>query len=520
MPLWHVALSVGDVRRTHRWYHETLGLMFARATGMLAGPMFSWIVGVRGAASSCWWLNDRQDLFQLELFEFRRPLTRALPAAWRPCDVGYTGISFHVDDLDATLQRAVRCGSPPLHRPIGPPGARRACVRDPDGVLIELMEEDPRDRTRRLRPRPDVPAVARSVTLSVTDLPRSRRLLGEGLGLREASEIDLHKPEHEAMWGLAGAERDSVVFWADDFLIEAVSYRQPQARAREPSYRISDRGLFHICFGSLDRVEFRDVLRQCRAVGFRGNSPAISFGATAGLYVVDDLGFTVELLRRHPRLRQATDATVRAPPRKRPARGGSHMAVRRRKRFDSAVVIGTDTRIGTELSRLLSEDGTSLHFIGLSEVGTSVATSALADCQLLVILPPALDRLAELVPGSSSRQHASPASCAAGSHGVQHVTLVAEHTQRRALMAVREQHVGVSSTCTLATLANPPASPIARALFERALLLTAREAAEAIYLATLMRRRMVIPRPSAWPPRRGASEAPTHDDVLLLPRLA
>ena len=37
-----------------------------------------------------------------------------------------------------------QAGTPPLSDPAGEPGARRVCVRDPDGVLLELMEDDPR----------------------------------------------------------------------------------------------------------------------------------------------------------------------------------------------------------------------------------------------------------------------------------------------------------------------------------------------------------------------------------------
>ena len=102
------------------------------------------VQGVPRSASTCWWLVDRQDLFQVELFEFRSPLVRRLPRDWRPCDIGYTTVSFWVADFEAALERAAAAGTAPLSDPVGEPGARRACVRDPDGVLVELMEDDPR----------------------------------------------------------------------------------------------------------------------------------------------------------------------------------------------------------------------------------------------------------------------------------------------------------------------------------------------------------------------------------------
>jgi catechol 2,3-dioxygenase-like lactoylglutathione lyase family enzyme len=550
LPLWHVAMSVRDLRATHRWYADTLGLMYARGTSLMAGPLISWTLGLRGAATSCWWLNDRQDLFQLEVFEFRRPLSRALPADWRPCDIGYTTISFHVEDLDTTLRRAARCGSPPLTDPLGVPGARRACVRDPDGVLVELMEDDPRESPPRARPRTGVPAVARSVTLSVPDIERSRRFFVDGLGLREASELQLHRPQHEALWGLAGAVRDTVLLWAGDFLVELVSYRRPQPAPRAPGARVNDRGLFHICFGSLDGAQYRAVLRRARAVGWRGNSPAISSGLSAAVFVVDDQGFTVELLNRHPRLRQSTEAVSRSTPRRLPMRFGSPAALRRDRRFGGAVVIGAAAAAGRELCRLMAEDGSSLWLLDAPEDllgelrgATGARVRSLDRSELRARLagaewddehPPELLVGLPLSHPNSSLLLLALLLPTAGD--VRHVTAIAPASAPRELAVLRAQlaHVGCASTlavlCDGAT--NPPArvstSPPGRAVtgqptagwparvvrahhagpLGRALALTPREAAEAIYLASLRRARSPWPRPTLWPPRRGASEAP------------
>jgi len=64
------------------------------------------------AASTCWWLVDPQDFFQLELFQFRSPKARELPVDWRPCDIGYTTIGVHVDERERRaelLQRLRGC---------------------------------------------------------------------------------------------------------------------------------------------------------------------------------------------------------------------------------------------------------------------------------------------------------------------------------------------------------------------------------------------------------------------------
>jgi catechol 2,3-dioxygenase-like lactoylglutathione lyase family enzyme len=209
-----------------------LGLEPAGGTNLFAGPLASMVQGLPRAASTCWWLVDRQDQFQIELFEFRSPLVRRRPAEWRPCDVGYSMVSFWVADLDAAMARAAAEGTPPLTEPAGDAGRRRVCLRDPDGVLVELMEDDPRRDVPRARPRPGLEVAARSVTLSVPDLERSRGFFADVLGMEVAEGLALHAPEHEALWGLEGATRRSLALWADDMLVELVEYTDPRGSPR------------------------------------------------------------------------------------------------------------------------------------------------------------------------------------------------------------------------------------------------------------------------------------------------
>ena len=109
----------------------------------MRGPLASSVQGLPRVASTCWWMVGRNDFFQLEMFQFERPLARLMADDLRPCDIGYTRIGVWVADFDRTLAGLERLGSPPLTDPVGPAGARRACVRNPDGVYVEIMEDDP-----------------------------------------------------------------------------------------------------------------------------------------------------------------------------------------------------------------------------------------------------------------------------------------------------------------------------------------------------------------------------------------
>jgi len=373
--LCQVALSVTDLRRAHGWYREVLGLEPAGGTNLFAGPLASMVQGLPRAASTCWWLLDRQDFFQLELFEFRSPLVRRLPRDWRPSDIGYSALSVHVADLDAALARAAAAGSPVLSEPLGEAGRRRACVRDPDGTVVELMEDDPRGPERRERPRAGVPAAIRAVTLSVPDLERSERFLGGVLGLASAAPI--HGPAHEALWGLAGARCERRALWAGDVLIELARYSDPAPRPRPEGYRISDQGIVNVAFGFRSRRGFDAAVARCRAAGIEGNGPPLRLGAWSVVYVNDEDGFSFELLHVEPWYERRMGFRPQPAPRLAPFAGRTPAGERRRRRFRKAIVTGAAGGIGRELCRLAAEDGTELVLLDRDEGALAALAGAL-----------------------------------------------------------------------------------------------------------------------------------------------
>jgi glyoxylase I family protein len=54
--------------------------------------------------------------------------------------IGYTNISFRVDDLDATHAHVIALGHRPLQEPVDIGGVRMFFVADPDGTAIEIIE--------------------------------------------------------------------------------------------------------------------------------------------------------------------------------------------------------------------------------------------------------------------------------------------------------------------------------------------------------------------------------------------
>ena len=317
-PLNQIAFSVVDLRLTDWWFREGFGLVPAGGSrALMRGPLAANVQGLPRAASTCWWLLGRNSWFQLELFQFDRPMAKLMPADFRVCDIGYTRIGIWVEDFDATLTKLAGLGSQPLTAPLGERGTRRACVRNPDGVYVEIMEDDPLPELNR-RGRIDCPSAIRSVTLSVPQLSDAAAFFEKGIGLK-ASTVALHTPEHEALWGLAGATTQSRLFDGGEVLIEVVQYLDPAGRPRHHDYRLSDQGILNIAFGARRKADFDAVYRRAEAFGAQPNCRPVHLPAAGSVvYVNDPHGFSVEILQTTPGLADRIFGFEQRPIDKRP----------------------------------------------------------------------------------------------------------------------------------------------------------------------------------------------------------
>ena len=299
-PLNQVAFSVVDLSATERWFRDGLGFLPAGgARWRMRGPLASAVQGLPRVASTCWWMVGRNEFFQLEMFQFERPVARLMPHDARPCDVGYARIGVWAEGFDDTLARLDRLGSLPLSDPVGPAGSRRACVRNPDGVYVEIMEDDPLSGAGLAVSRAACPVALRSVTLSTSDLSRSEAFFSDGLGL-EPTDAALRRPEHEALWGLGGARARRSVYCAGAVLVELVEYLDPVGRPRPARYRISDQGILNVAFGARSREAHGNVYRRARAAGARENRKPVHLPGGGVVYVNDPGGFSLELLWTSP----------------------------------------------------------------------------------------------------------------------------------------------------------------------------------------------------------------------------
>lgn len=300
LPLNQIAFSVVDLRRTEAWWREGLGFLPAGGSRlMMRGPLSATIVDLPGAAMTCWCLVGRNDWCQLELFQYERPLARLMDVAFKPNDIGYTRLGVWVADFDAALANLAALGTQPLSAPLGAPGERRVCVRNPDGVYVELLERDPLPEENR-RGRQDCPVAIRYVSMTTPDLEQSCRFIGGGLGVPEHG-LALHGDEHEALWGLDGAKAARRVFGGSTLLLEVVEYRAGRGRERPAHYRINDQGILNICFGDpLNRHGVNAMHERAVAAGAKANCRPIHLPLAGCVYVTDPLGFSYEFMWARP----------------------------------------------------------------------------------------------------------------------------------------------------------------------------------------------------------------------------
>lgn len=296
-----VALSTADLTQSLGWYQRVLGFVTAGTRRHCEGPMFAAVPGLPEASFDVSCLVGGQSFAQIEMFQFARPTSRALPRHWRACDIGFSTVVVAVDDIDGVLERLAGIGQRAITPPLGNRGSRRVCVRDPDGILIELTENGDRSPSDgRSSDRNELPRIV-GVTLSVSSLDNVRRFWVDVVGGEEVADGALHGPEHEALWGLTGAVCRRLLVRSGDFALEFAEYSSPAPRPPPDEYRISDHGILNVAIGSTDKLAFDALYDRAARAGFRGHTePWTVPGVATVVYMRDAEGFSVELLHVPP----------------------------------------------------------------------------------------------------------------------------------------------------------------------------------------------------------------------------
>jgi catechol 2,3-dioxygenase-like lactoylglutathione lyase family enzyme len=299
MELCQIALSTTDLMRSAHWYCRTFDWVTAGRRRENEGDIWARVPGLPEAKFAVWCLVDpARQFFQFELFEFQRPRMRLQHPDARANDIGYSLIGIHVRDFDLAVARILQTGGQFLREPLGSSGERRVCLQDPEGVLIELMEDEP---SGTYASHSSSQAEVRCVRISVHDLDHARRFWVDTLGLEEVTGVTLHTREHEALWHLSGCKRTTLLLRSGGTFIELVKYTHPVGRNKPAGYLLSDQGILNVALGTTDRGAFERLYAHTQRAGFRTCYPPWTLPEVATVaYLEDGRGLTVELLCVEP----------------------------------------------------------------------------------------------------------------------------------------------------------------------------------------------------------------------------
>ena len=128
----HVCIGVSDMDRSLAFYTAVLGMDVVFDVALEGASMES-VTGRDGARGRM--VGGLIGGAVIELLA----LGDEGPASRGP-RIGYTNISFRVDDLDAAYERVQALGQRPQQEPVDIGGVRMFFVADPDGTPIELIE--------------------------------------------------------------------------------------------------------------------------------------------------------------------------------------------------------------------------------------------------------------------------------------------------------------------------------------------------------------------------------------------
>ena len=302
LPLSQIAISTIDLRRSDAFWREGLGFLPSATSRMFRGPTMSNLMQVEDAKTTTRWLVGQDEWLQIEIWQFENPVPRLQSQEQAPHHIGYSRCGVWVRHFEVTIERLEAMGYAPLTAAHGQGGSRRVCFRDPDGIYVEVFEQDP--LSAEIPPPPyDCDVALRSITLSTPDFESSCQFMENGLGLTSAG-FELHEDEHEGLWLLDEASCKRKTYVSAKMLLEVVQYVDPVPVPRHPHSRLIDQGILNIAFGSDKSVV---PIRQLedRAIS-HGAAPTERMITPLGgcVYVTDPQGFSYEFTWASPFLGQ------------------------------------------------------------------------------------------------------------------------------------------------------------------------------------------------------------------------
>jgi hypothetical protein len=197
--------------------------------------------------------------------------------------VGYNRVIIAVKSVEETSQKATTAGGVVTALPYGDQTSH-AVIKDPDGVLLELVEAP--ELVPGARP-------ARIIGLGMTtnDIDTTIKDMCDGFGFTPCEDVFQQK----TYWQGNGRLEQDQTLQLDDMYLLVSQYRD--SRPRRADYQLSDIGImnFAVCFP--DQADFQSCYQLTQQMGMRTNSEPLIIGNDASVaYNNDRQGFSVEMI--------------------------------------------------------------------------------------------------------------------------------------------------------------------------------------------------------------------------------
>lgn len=135
----HTGMSVTDLDRSISFYRDLLGMELLWHIDHNSGEALEKVVGLSGVDVSYAMLQGWGG--RIELFQYHSPMGKPHASDKPVCDKGITHVGFQVKGIREIYERLHGAGvdfhsEPQTVRE----GVTVACMRDPDGIVVELVE--------------------------------------------------------------------------------------------------------------------------------------------------------------------------------------------------------------------------------------------------------------------------------------------------------------------------------------------------------------------------------------------
>jgi catechol 2,3-dioxygenase-like lactoylglutathione lyase family enzyme len=289
-----IALSVTDRARSLQWYQH-LGLVPSGSMGPVSGDVPARMLQLSECDFTLDWLDGRDPMVQMELFQFTRPSPKTKRANWTASCAGYGTVSFVVPDFEGMIARLI--GSGAAYSITGERTHRSLWIRDPDGISVEIMEKDPLNLQPAKGGGTGAAASIRGISLTVANLEKAKRYFIDTVQFVECAVDEFGFNAHPPDVDPAKTEWKQTVARGGNTLLRLLEPSTSEIIDRPPGYQLSDIGVLNIAVIVETAEEFAALQKRIKDGGYRfsADAPMVLSDYAGVIYGHDDQGNSIEV---------------------------------------------------------------------------------------------------------------------------------------------------------------------------------------------------------------------------------